>query len=428
DNDSEERDKKISGNSDRGRDPPPFPDECPSETVGIESMYVCFDRRYDACPAFFTGSLQEACEEALSSTTITEEIFPSEALRDFAMEKCPMLIGVMRSCGEEKDGLFINEYQSKTLLQNATITLGELKYKLVIFKKECDTNEQTQPRDVHMKPRVRWDVVLEIAKYLSLNDAINVFSPNVLPLLRRFQTNVQLFEPSDSFIKMVLQKLNPSQAVSVQFNAEDRLLNTEFNLLNRFDQVTSISLVNYHSIHEFIFHKILFPNITSLSLWYDNEIAFDAIRNMIIRLPTQIKRFQLHSSAVFCAHHSPNQTNSSSEINRTLEYLLIDMTHFPFTTQNDCQQKYASCLLMTIIDLIRSMTALKRVCFITNTESFMNLLDVDEWRKLVYSFFKPKQVTLRVLGGGLDKNLIMKMVSEIQNLFEQTMKFRMISV
>ncbi|CAF1429538.1 unnamed protein product [Adineta steineri] len=149
---------------------------------------------------------------------------------------------------------------------------------------------------------------------------------------------------------------------------------------------------------------------------------------MIIRLPTQIKRFQLHSSAVFCAHHSPNQTNSSSEINRTLEYLLIDMTHFPFTTQNDCQQKYASCLLMTIIDLIRSMTALKRVCFITNTEGFMNLLDVDEWRKLVCSFFKPEQVTLRVLGGGLDKNLIMKMVSEIQNLFEQTMKFRMISV
>ncbi|CAF1429463.1 unnamed protein product [Adineta steineri] len=378
DNDSEERDKKISGNSDRGRDPPPFPDECPSETVGIESMYVCFDRRYDACPAFFTGSLQEACEEALSSTTITEEVFPSEALRDFDMEKCPMLIGVMRSCGEEEDGLFINEYQSKTLLQNATITLGELKYKLVIFKKECDTNEQTQPRDMHKKPRVHWDVVLEIAKYLSLNDAINIFSPNVLPLLRRFQANVQLVEPSDSFIKMVLQRLNPSQAVSVRFNAEDRLQNTEFNLLNRFDQVTSVSLVNYHSIHEFIFHKILFPNITSLSLWYDNEIAFDAIRNMIIRLPTQIKRFQLHSSAVFCAHHSPNQTNSSSEINRTLEYLLIDMTHFPFTTQNDCQQKYASCLLMTIIDLIRNAPCLHAKWNSNGTNIINNLGILDD--------------------------------------------------
>ncbi len=48
------------------------PDECPNEIVGIESLSNCFHRRYDACPAFFPGSLQEACEAAFSSTVIKE--------------------------------------------------------------------------------------------------------------------------------------------------------------------------------------------------------------------------------------------------------------------------------------------------------------------------------------------------------------------
>ncbi|CAF4067726.1 unnamed protein product, partial [Rotaria sordida] len=49
-----------------------FPDECQNEVVGIESFYSCFTRRYNACPVFFIGSLQEACQEAFSSLVIKE--------------------------------------------------------------------------------------------------------------------------------------------------------------------------------------------------------------------------------------------------------------------------------------------------------------------------------------------------------------------
>jgi len=48
------------------------PDECQNEVVGIESFYSCLTRRYNACPIFFTGSLQDACEEAFSSTVVKE--------------------------------------------------------------------------------------------------------------------------------------------------------------------------------------------------------------------------------------------------------------------------------------------------------------------------------------------------------------------
>jgi len=51
------------------------PDQCQNEIVGIDSLTECFDRRYDACPAFYPGSLREACETAFSSTAIKEVRF-----------------------------------------------------------------------------------------------------------------------------------------------------------------------------------------------------------------------------------------------------------------------------------------------------------------------------------------------------------------
>ena len=48
------------------------PDECWNEVDGTESFYKCFERRYNACPAFSMGSLQQACEEAFKSTSIRE--------------------------------------------------------------------------------------------------------------------------------------------------------------------------------------------------------------------------------------------------------------------------------------------------------------------------------------------------------------------
>jgi hypothetical protein len=48
------------------------PDGCQNEIVGIQSLSECFHRRYDACPEFFSGSLQGACEAAFSSPVIKE--------------------------------------------------------------------------------------------------------------------------------------------------------------------------------------------------------------------------------------------------------------------------------------------------------------------------------------------------------------------
>ncbi len=48
------------------------PDECENEIVGIESLNACFTRRYNFCPSFFPGSLQNAFQAAFTSQVIKE--------------------------------------------------------------------------------------------------------------------------------------------------------------------------------------------------------------------------------------------------------------------------------------------------------------------------------------------------------------------
>ncbi|CAF3204184.1 unnamed protein product [Rotaria sp. Silwood2] len=72
DSDADESDNDGFVGDDEIIDSGPFPDECQDEIIGIESFNKCFEWRYDACPAFFMGSLRDACQEAFKSTVIQE--------------------------------------------------------------------------------------------------------------------------------------------------------------------------------------------------------------------------------------------------------------------------------------------------------------------------------------------------------------------
>ncbi|UJR19866.1 hypothetical protein I4U23_022999 [Adineta vaga] len=182
-NDSEDLDDYLFDNNDTCVDSHPLPDNCQNEILGVECIYKCFAQRYNECPAFFVGSLQAACEEAFGSPMINEvrfdcqylvnnyivwpwdityesnknklaeiwgQVFPFEAFIDYSINKYPMLIGVMRMCVEEDEmGVLNDDYQFKVLVQgdesirtHQRITRESLQDELVIFKEECDVNEQ----------------------------------------------------------------------------------------------------------------------------------------------------------------------------------------------------------------------------------------------------------------------------------------------
>ena len=48
------------------------PEGCRDEVQGIETLFTCFMERYNECPAFFMGSLRDACRKAFDSPVIRE--------------------------------------------------------------------------------------------------------------------------------------------------------------------------------------------------------------------------------------------------------------------------------------------------------------------------------------------------------------------
>jgi hypothetical protein len=58
--------------------------------------------------------------------------------------------------------------------------------------------------------------VIEISKYLPLDDVINASSPSVFPLLRGAHTKVHLANSSHPFLQMVREHLDSRQVTSLR--------------------------------------------------------------------------------------------------------------------------------------------------------------------------------------------------------------------
>ncbi|CAF1263211.1 unnamed protein product [Rotaria sordida] len=100
-------------------------------TTTIESLYQCFQRDYHDCPIFYVGSLQNACDEAFSST-LTEECRP-------------VLV-------------YIQHDKSDTLIRaQEKSTRGNVLDELTVFKEECDENERILSFDFLSKTGLCWD-------------------------------------------------------------------------------------------------------------------------------------------------------------------------------------------------------------------------------------------------------------------------------
>jgi hypothetical protein len=272
-----------------------------------------------------------------------------------------------------------------------------------------------------------WDIILEIAEYLSLNDAVNAFSTNILSLLRKNKMKVHISEPSDKFMSMVLQKLDPEQIVSLRFDTNGFGLKLELAALQN---ITSLTLLNLQFMEYISECAIHFPKLTRLLLWYDNEVGFNFLSSMFRHLQSPIERLEIRCAGALCTHYDTKELYLPQMGNVSINYFLLDVRHLPVTSTNECFRQYESCFLMTIIDLIKSMRNIRHVCFIVNKYNLEKLLHVNEWISLLYASSELKKVTLCVLGSVLEDEQVNTKLLEIQNKFynmRRIIKFQVIS-
>ncbi len=133
------------------------------------------------------------------------------------------------------------------------------------------------------------EVILEIIKYLTLNDAIKAFSNKILSLLHINETKLQLSDPSHQFTNIILQKIKSEQIVSLRLNAMLIWAASELAPLVVLQDVISLTLLNCHRINSINEYEDYFPNLIRLSLWYDYEINFSTLSTILKQLQRPIK-------------------------------------------------------------------------------------------------------------------------------------------
>ncbi|CAF4273236.1 unnamed protein product, partial [Rotaria sp. Silwood2] len=489
DSDADESDNDGFVGDDEIIDSGPFPDECQDEIIGIESFNKCFEWRYDACPAFFMGSLQDACQEAFKSTRrpvlvylnndksmfnnifcykifcstiiidyllqnyiawpwditlesnrtalekVWKEMFSTQLPDSLNVEQYPMLFGIMRLFVEKKNDSLTSEYQIKLLLKGDTLMRTQEKSnrenvlnELPIFKEKCDENERILSFEFITKIGLSSDIILEIAKYLILNDAINVFSTNILLSLRQYEARVEIYQPANEFINMIIRKLKSKQIVSLRLNTIWYWTQPELDSLVISTNVISLILLNLQEINSINKCETYFPNLIRLSLWYDNEVSVRFLNRIFEYLSRSIKIFEVHCPALACSHYFSNQYNMTFSKNIGIEHFLLDISHFPLSSMNDCLHKNESCFLMTTIDFIQDMSNIRDVRLITNKYNINKLLDLNEWRRLVDNCFLLKKITLKILGNILQDEELVKKIAIIQEGLRQAVEFQVISM
>ncbi|CAF1229144.1 unnamed protein product [Adineta steineri] len=327
-----------------------------------------------------------------------KKIFSNPLLNIHDTEQCPMLIGIMRRSAKDKYWASKSEYQFKVLLKGDTLMCTQQKSnrerllnELAIFKEECDRNEQNRSFDFVGKTGLPGELMLEIVKYLSLNDAINAFSESILISLLKYNTKLQICEPSKEFIDLIRRKINLQQIVSLRVKSVSMWPDFEISYLSVFTNVVSLTLLNPRNIDQIKTYTILFPKLNCLSLWYDGEVNFYTLNHILQQSFCQkIRRFEIHCAITPCSHFQCPPYVKNLNVRCFLFYL----GHYSLRSMTQCTTQYKSCFLLGIINFIKSMTNVRYVGLITNKYHLDKVSDCNQWKTLLDACPDLKKITI----------------------------------
>jgi hypothetical protein len=272
-------------------------------------------------------------------------------------------------------------------------------------------------------------MILEIVKYLSLNDAVTSFSTDILPLLWKCGIKLPIIEPSDIFMKTMIEKIDREQIVSLRLKAAYFKSTMELSSSTIFNNIKILTLLDLQRVGQINNFNIFFPNLTCLSLCYDKEMDFHTLCRIFNHFQNSIKRLKIHCGYVLCSHRRTDLIfKKLNQLNRTIEYLQVDVAHMSMSLRHDCSQYYNTCLLKTTIDFIKIMLNIQYVHLIINEGNVERLLDVNEWKSLVPACRQLKKVILQVTKSMSQDTQLAEKVLKIQKDLsngEQIIKFEM---
>ena len=352
-------------------------------------------------------------------------IFPDSALTNLDPDGCPMLIGIMQHTSSERGDFSLFDYQplvlqhcDLSLPDNKTSTVKIVLETLSAFREEWQRKQQfLVALDVVRSTGMCPDVLVEISKYLTLNDTINAFSINILPVLREARVRVQLVNPSDRFLQMVRQYLDPSQVTSIRLPGALLESTQDFSAFRVFDQPISLSLINPGSLVSLGRCLEKFPTVRAVSLWYESEFRFNIFADLLSSPFNRITRLEVHCAGTSCDHYAIDQQRDRYRRNDSTETFVFDVGHFPLASNRYCPSEDRFCFLRSAVEFIQSLVNVRRVRFIANRRQIVTFFQIDQWEQLIIGCLQLERVIIQLVDGG-------EFTQEAEKIEEQLRIFR----
>ena len=257
--------------------------------------------------------------------------------------------------------------------------------------------------------RLSWDVLLEISKYLPLNNAIDAFSPNIL-LKMKDDENFPIFLSNErSLVFSAVKKLfRPNRIQSFHLHQSNLTSMFDFKEYEFVQNVRSLHLYNFPNAFHIETCLRTFQSLERLSLWFLDEFNFDATILHHLRLPSTISHFRIHCAGVSCSHQPMEKVWNSSivETMPSVTYFLFDLDCYALISTEQCKKGRTTCFFDQMANFIRKMINVKVIRFRLSSVHVEKLFHRDIWRNLIEHCRDLNKIFINVIKESEETNLI----------------------
>lgn len=224
-----------------------------------------------------------------------------------------------------------------------------------------------------------------------------------------------MVNPSKDFTKKILQRFPSNQIISLELSYYFSL-SFEFHFhLAQLNGIISLTLINFRRFGSIHSCADLFPNLTRLCLIYHDPLHFNILKEILRIEAPRIKRLEIQCNGVTCAHPTEMFSWSISIKNRTTVYLLIDLGYLSVPSSNECSENHHLCFMMSMIQFIKRFSNIQHIRFVTNKYNLELVINADQWTTVFDDCPQLKKITMDVLGGSSEQDLLLKTAMTLQN-------------
>ncbi len=225
---------------------------------------------------------------------------------------------------------------------------------------------------------------------------MTIFSVNIIPLLTKYDIILPIVQPSERFMKEIIQKINNKNIISLHLTGNNLRSTMHLASSVTFVNVKSLSINNFQRANDLNELITYFPKLQRLCLYFDNEIDLHNICRLFNQIQIPIKQLEIHCGYILCSHYRTDLVFSKiNKFNCTVEFFSLHVRNLVIP-KNLCKQNYDTCFLRTTTDFVKTMLNIRDIRFIINKGNVMKLLDATEWTSLEVCH-NLKKVTIKMI-------------------------------